>query len=197
MAWSIAMSMFGWKVLAFGFFAVIDWAKRRLTDSNVEREALTESFDATDKFMDDCRESGIDPSDCDETLREILSRDTPAQQKWLQQELFAAMSAAPWFMGLAHGLGVGTLLGALLGLIPNDGVSVTSGAIGGCIIGVAIVVSLVALISGLFSPGQCISVRHRLLMIASPLFVVPALLEAALLWSRWFLGRRVRSANSP
>jgi hypothetical protein len=193
MVWGIAMSLLGWRMIMFGFFVVNDWAKVHLNDRKVEEEALSESFEAANNFMNDRKLSDYELSDVDEMmLREILGRDTPVRQKWLQQELFAGIASVPWFMGLTHGLGIGTLLGALLGLLPNDGVSVTQGALGGCIIGIAGMVCLTAVISSIFSPRNCISLRHRLLMAVSPAFVIPALLEAACLWTSWHFRRRNR-----
>ena len=190
MVWGMAMSLLGWQVIMFGSFVINDWTRRRLNDRKVEEEAFSESFEAANDFMNDRKRSGFESSDVDEMmLREILGRDTPARQKWLQQELFAGIASAPWLMGLTHGLGVGTLLGTLLGLIPADGVSVTQGALGGCIIGMTGMVCLTAVISAIFSPRNCISLRHRLLMAVSPVFVIPACLEATLLWGRW-LSRR-------
>ena len=188
MAWGMAMGLIGWQGTMFGCFVISGWAKLHLNDRKVEEDALTESLELADTFMSDRKLSEFEPSDVDEMmLQEGLGQDTPVQQKWLQQELFAAVASAPWLMGLTHGLGIGTLLGGLLGLLPDDGVSVTNGALGGCIIGMTGMMCLTALISALFSPRKTTSPQQRLLMIVSPLFALPAFLEAGLLWSRWFV----------
>jgi hypothetical protein len=190
MIWGLAISIVGWQGIMFGCFAIHDWVDRHLNDHKVKEEALTESFQLADAFMSDRNPSELDLSDVDEMMpEESLGRDTPVRQKWLQQELFAGIAFAPWLMGLTHGLGIGTLLGALLGLLPDDGVTVTKGALGGCVIGTTVMMCLTAVISAIFSPRKCISLRHRLMMFVSPVFVLPALLEAAWMWSRWFAGR--------
>lgn len=120
--------------------------------------------------------------------------DTPIQHRWTQEELFTVMFSIPWVMGLIHGVGLGGLVGAVSALLPSTGVGVTTGAVAGTIGGAVLVTLLVALFTTLlplldpsaagWSPWQ------RMLLAVSPLLAAPALVEAAVLWLRWYAQRQ-------
>ena len=108
--------------------------------------------------------------------------DTPAQRQWTRDELFTVSFSIPWLTGLIHGVGVGGLGGAVLALVPSSGFSVTTGAVSGALGGAVAVTSLFAVITALLP----LSLRQRMLLVVSPLLAAPALVEAALLWGRWY-----------
>ena len=175
-AWGTFMGCFGWRALTVGFAVVHDWAKTHCTDPNVEMAAIGEMLEAEDS----AREQGK----LDEEDFEIP--DTPAQRQWTRDELFTVSFSIPWLMGLIHGVGFGGLGGAMLGIVPSSGFSVTAGAVSGALGGAVTVTFLVAVLTALLP----LSLRHRLLLVVSPLLAVPALIEAGILWGRWYSWKR-------
>jgi hypothetical protein len=180
-AWGTFMGCFGWRTLTVGMAVIHDWAKSHCTDPKVEMAAMCEMIKASDL----AREQG----EWDEENWEMP--DTPVQRQWTRDELFTVSFSIPWLMGLIHGVGVGGLSGAVLALVPGSGFSVTTGAVSGALGGAVAITFLFAVFFGLLPlPKDSLpvpwSLRQLMLFVVSPLLAVPALVEAAILWGRWY-----------
>jgi hypothetical protein len=190
-AWGMLMGLVGLRTLMTVMFIVRDWAEKYFTDPRVEEAASREIFDAV--------ESAQEREDFDEDNIEIPN--SLAQRRWMQDEFFTMALTIPWFMGLVHGVGVGGLLWTLIALIPSLEASVTIAAIQGAVGGAVLVTCIVAVVLAVVplpkdSLSLPLSLRQRLLVLIGPLLVLPALVEAAVLWGRWYWTRwSVRSST--
>jgi hypothetical protein len=189
--WSLLMAAIGWRILMVATSIIHDWAESRFSDPNVDMDALREVME----FVDTARE-------CDDLDAENLPiPNSPAQRQWMRDELFATVLSLPWFMGFVHGVGFGGLLSPLIALIPSLETSVTAAAVTGVVGGAVLVACVTALFLAVIpSPKDDLSLPfsrwQRLLLLISPLLVVPALIDAAVHWLRWYArGRSVQSST--
>lgn len=178
-AWGMLMGLVGWRTLTVFSAVISDWAESRFNDPKVEMAATLEMMEAVDavRELDDFDEENIEIP------------DSPAQRQEMRDKFFAMALSIPWFMGLIHGVGVGGLLWALIALIPSLETSVASAAITGSVGGAVLVACIAAAVLAVVplpNDALSLSLRQRLLVLVSPLLVVPALIETAALWARWY-----------
>lgn len=171
------IAAFGWRVVLIGSCIVTDCAKNWWYDEELEATVFRELLVQHEH------------QDLEHTNRNQVP-DTPAQRKSLQQELFIATLSIPVFIGSTWGVAIGGILGALI-VKPIDGISATAGAVIGILSGWALVACLFAiLVAAIPLPkdpfGLSWTWKQRLVVLISPLFVVPAFIEATVLWTRWY-----------
>jgi hypothetical protein len=190
-AWGLLMAAFGWRTVTIATSIVHDWAGTHFRDTEIEMAAVREMMEAVNAARDG-----------DEFDEESLAiPNSHAQRKSMQDELFTMFLSLPWFMGFTHGVGFGGLLSALIALIASPGVTITAaavmGAIGGATAGACVTALFLAFIPlPKDDSSYPFSKRQRILLLVSPLLVVPALVDAAARWSKWYLKGRIAQSNT-
>jgi hypothetical protein len=190
-AWGMLMGLVGWRTLGLVMCFVRDWAEKHLNDPRVKEASWSEISEAI--------ELAQEGHDFDEDNFEMP--DSPTERRWMQEEFFTMALSIPWFLGLIHGVGIGGLLWSLIALIPGLETSVTAAAIQGAVGGAVLVTCIGAVVLAVIpmskdSLSLPLSLRQRLLVLIGPLLVVPALIEAAVLWGRWYWKRLLGSQSA-
>jgi hypothetical protein len=168
-----------------------DWATKHGTDEKIEMAATKELLEYFDLHGDEF----------DVAAEDLPIHRTALQQLSMQQSLFAVMFPVPCFMGLTHGGGIGGIIGTFYALIPNAGFNVTTGCLGGVLIGTSLVTCTIAVVLAVFPFPQDIrlapmNIQQRLLLLLSPVLAIPAIVEAVILWTHWYVAVRGKTNRS-
>ena len=163
----LAIGIWGWRLLEFAFTPSLDWYRR-----------FTDPATIDERFFELAASGESDSGE----FKELLDRQ-------VDDELFAALLGTPPILGLAHGIWLGGLGGAMLGGLPalldqDAATSVAFGACGGTVVGVIVTSFLASTLFAILAPvgprlpflKQC---ARRALMVVSPVLILGAL------WSRF------------